>query len=337
MRVLKKINRKLLLAVSLCIFYIISVHFTQVHFSLLSKCVNITSPFLDTWIVKTAAKVITEDSKLYNHSLYNTMFPQCLCEAKFTILIAVMTGIPNRLQRNSIRQSWNLHKDTYWYLCNTTDTCNKMREQVKIVFFIGQTTNMTLQKDIQHEGMLHHDVIQGNFLDHYQNLTLKSLLILHWWKTYCTSARFLLKIDDNVHLKLPLMMQTVAALEHIQYKNGFIAGYAVESSPVIRKVGSEFFVPPSLYSKKWYPQYIAGPAYIISKGALEPLWQASLTIPKIPIEDIYINGVCRTAANIAIVNRTEFCSRVRVSYHLENCATEHRRYGIDIKEQNIFS
>ena len=274
------------------------------------------------WICNT----LKNDSEMYNIKTQSSI-SECRHFQNIDLLVAAISTISNRVQRNQIRQSWNgaNKTGTYWHLCNNTEMCYWMKERVKIVFIVGLTTNLLLQKQLDAEQNQHGDIIQGTFLDHYRNLTLKSLLMIHWWKTYCPSAQFLLKIDDNVYLNLSIMLETIASVNRNSYRHGFIAGYTVAVHPVNRRKSSKFYVPQWQYKNFNYPGHVAGPAYVISREAVEFLWKASVKIPKIHIEDIYLTGLCREAANVDMVNRTEFCSRVRVKHHISGCASEHRQ------------
>ena len=41
-----------------------------------------------------------------------------------------------------------------------------------------------------------------------------------------------------------------------------------------------------------YPQFIWGPAYLLTHEAIVPLLAAVQTTPMMPFEDVYITGIC---------------------------------------------
>lgn len=51
---------------------------------------------------------------------------------------------------------------------------------VKILFLLGQTTSNETQSKINTESEVYGDVIQESFLDTYNNLTLKTVMMLKW-------------------------------------------------------------------------------------------------------------------------------------------------------------
>lgn len=57
--------------------------------------------------------------------------------------------------------------------------------RVKIVFLIGQTGSNVTQIKIYEESEMHNDLIQESFLDSYNNLTLKTVMMLKWVNGSC--------------------------------------------------------------------------------------------------------------------------------------------------------
>lgn len=59
------------------------------------------------------------------------------------------------------------------------------------------------------EDALFGDVIVGNSVDSYRNLSLKTLSMLEWADTSCALAPRLLKTDDDVFLNVPRLRRNV--------------------------------------------------------------------------------------------------------------------------------
>lgn len=68
--------------------------------------------------------------------------------------------------------------------------------RIRIVFLIGQTENNETQDRIFEEARLHNDVIQESFLDTYNNLTLKSVMMLKWIHNNCVGK-------GKISIKIP--------------------------------------------------------------------------------------------------------------------------------------
>lgn len=56
---------------------------------------------------------------------------------------------------------------------------------MKIVFLIGQIQNNDTQNKINDENDINRDIIQESFIDSYNNLTLKSIMMLKWVTNNC--------------------------------------------------------------------------------------------------------------------------------------------------------
>lgn len=56
---------------------------------------------------------------------------------------------------------------------------------VKILFLLGQTPSNETQAKINVESEVYGDVIQESFLDTYNNLTLKTVMMLKWVNQNC--------------------------------------------------------------------------------------------------------------------------------------------------------
>ncbi|XP_054260018.1 uncharacterized protein LOC128984702 [Macrosteles quadrilineatus] len=58
------------------------------------------------------------------------------------------------------------------------------------------------------ESGIYDDIIQEGFVDSY-NLTIKSVMMLKWVQQHCSSARFLMKSDDDIYLNLPALSEAL--------------------------------------------------------------------------------------------------------------------------------
>lgn len=70
----------------------------------------------------------------------------------------------------------------------SSQSLNASNFLIKIVFLVGQPVRDftdELQSRINYENELYGDIIQENFRDSYNNLTLKSILMLKWVKNNC--------------------------------------------------------------------------------------------------------------------------------------------------------
>jgi hypothetical protein len=78
-----------------------------------------------------------------------------------------------KAKRKAIRETWG-----HFALMN----------DVRMMFFAGQTGEQE-QQYIDDENLTYGDITQGNFTDHYDNLTIKTVSMLQWVKDYCPQVR----------------------------------------------------------------------------------------------------------------------------------------------------
>lgn len=76
--------------------------------------------------------------------------------------------------------------------------------QIRTVFLLGQIEDNEIQDQIVAENRIHNDLIQESFLDTYNNLTLKTVMMLKWINNNCagkgesfTCLEKLWKMEEN--------------------------------------------------------------------------------------------------------------------------------------------
>lgn len=86
------------------------------------------------------------------------------------LLILVTSAPTHREQRLSIRQSWGHYG---------------IRRDISIGFVLGRTTDQRIEDQLSAENYMYSDLIRGNFIDSYRNLTLKTISLLEWTSNNC--------------------------------------------------------------------------------------------------------------------------------------------------------
>ena len=66
-------------------------------------------------------------------------------------------------------------------------TWTSSNEQAIFIFRLGKSQDNNLNEIIYEENKQHGDIVQGNFLDTYRNLTLKTLFGLEWMSLFCSN------------------------------------------------------------------------------------------------------------------------------------------------------
>ena len=82
-----------------------------------------------------------------------------------------------------------------------------------VYFLIGLDKSQQIQEEIHLEAKEHQDIIQGNFIEYYYNLTLKSISMLRWANTYCKQDHFIIKVDDDIVFKIDWFLEKKAKIK----------------------------------------------------------------------------------------------------------------------------
>ena len=69
-------------------------------------------------------------------------------------------------------------------------------------YYKGATPDPELQRRLEEESRRHGDLVQGDFLDTYHNLSYKAVMGSLWVAEFCGQAEFVVKIDDDCFLDL---------------------------------------------------------------------------------------------------------------------------------------
>ncbi len=192
-------------------------------------------------------------------------------------LLMLITSHPNNFEaRQAIRRTWasnaNIHNS-------------------KLLFVLGVHRNLfstfyserEIQSRIHKEYVTHQDLIQANFSENHRNLTLKVVLGLRWVTTYCPNARFVFKGDDDVFVNLKQLVTYLSSLNSYQR---ILLG-SVNTGPVVRDDASKYYVEEKVYPAKFYPPFLSGGGYVMSRDLVPKFYQASLTTYLLPLDDVY--------------------------------------------------
>ena len=169
------------------------------------------------------------------------------------------------------------------------------RQDVVLAFLVAHTDNSSLQASIDLEADTARDIVQANFVDHYNNLTLKSLATLEWADTFCPQAKFVFKADDDLFVNVDNLMEFI---EYHQDERSIIYGNLVSNPRPERNPESVFYVSQAVWDQPMFPQYMGGPMYLISRDAVCGIFQSLMRRPYLFIEDVAITGIGAQEADV---------------------------------------
>ncbi|XP_046371848.2 beta-1,3-galactosyltransferase 1-like [Haliotis rufescens] len=205
------------------------------------------------------------------------------CKDRASIVVIVHTAMYNFKKRQKIRKI-------------TSGSDAKHGSVLTVVFFVGKTNNASLQTEVKRESQKYRDMVQGNFIDSYHNMTHKHIMAFHWVLTYCKNVKYVIKIDDDV------ILHSNNVLRYLLFNPipaGNILCFLIVRSKRL-KVG-KWAVAEKDYPFPKYPPYCGGFAYMTTLPVIKKLYRTSANIQSIWIDDAYATGILALASETKLI------------------------------------
>ncbi|CAD0205245.1 unnamed protein product [Chrysodeixis includens] len=180
------------------------------------------------------------------------------------VITLVSSAPPRAAQRQAVRDTWAKHQKTFF-----------------VMGLHGERVDEQLV-DNYIEAKQYSDLIVFDFRDHYQNLTLKTALMLQWTLDNCPQTEFLFKTDDDV-LVNPWTLQKVME----QNVDAQLLGYSRNNTLLHRDEYNKWYVPRWLHYEDQVSRYLSGTGYLINGDFLPQIMEAAVNVPLMNLEDIY--------------------------------------------------
>lgn len=209
---------------------------------------------------------------------------------KLELLIFVTSKWTHVGERMAIRQTWGTFAN---------------RKDVSLAFILGQGLNEDVHEALSGENKVYGDIIRGNFIDSYKNLTLKTISYLEWIDKYCNQTKYILKTDDDVFINVPRLMQFLS--KHTSKR--IIYGRLIKNRKAVRNRKSKYYVSKGEYHHVVYPSFCTGPAYVLSGDIIHDLYEQALKTIYIKLEDVFITGIVADSLGIFRIHATNFANR----------------------------
>ena len=165
----------------------------------------------------------------------------------------------------------------------------------KLIFVIGKSNSKSNQTLIDFESKCFGDIIQGNFLDTYSNLTHKALFGFQWILDHCKQARFVMKIDDDVLLDMAGVVSLLST-KYADSKRTIMCRVKLKGTDLISRKG-KWAIPLTKYPMEyWSVTHCSGYFMIFTADIIHDLYAAARRTPFLWIDDVYVPGFLAAAA-----------------------------------------
>lgn len=167
--------------------------------------------------------------------------------------------------------------------------------RTKVYFLMGTVKLESLQRKIDDEESKYHDIIQGNFVDSYHNLTYKHTMALKWFTENCPNVKYLLKIDDDVFVNVPAVYEYL-----VNNKNdtNFILGIYFPPFETARE--GKWKTSVKDIRDRYIPEYASGQSIIYSNDFVREAFKRTFTTRFLWIDDLFVSGYIRMQINVRI-------------------------------------
>ncbi|XP_023330623.1 beta-1,3-galactosyltransferase 1 isoform X2 [Eurytemora carolleeae] len=209
---------------------------------------------------------------------------QDICNVSEIGLVTIIhSAVENTEARRIIRETWG--------------NPNIPGVNTRLVFLLGMVSDVGLQKPLLDEAMRFKDIVQGDFLDTYHNLSYKNVFGKLWVSEFCEQADFVVKTDDDMFIDLyATYFFTRQYLKSPQYVgNSFLLCPVWHGMPVLRETNSKWYVSYDDLSKEeapgnYYPPYCSGWIYILTPGTAGRLADVAGKAKFLWIDDAWVTG-----------------------------------------------
>nr|XP_020647203.1 beta-1,3-galactosyltransferase 2-like [Pogona vitticeps]XP_020647204.1 beta-1,3-galactosyltransferase 2-like [Pogona vitticeps]XP_020647205.1 beta-1,3-galactosyltransferase 2-like [Pogona vitticeps] len=212
------------------------------------------------------------------------------CQEKTPFLVLIVITQPQDVARRQvIRQTWG-------------NESSVPGVSILRLFLTGVHPQFVspLQRLLEEESSIYRDIIQQDFLDTYNNLTLKTLMGMEWVSTFCPNASYVMKADTDIFLNVGYMVSQLLQ-PHLPPKKDYMTGYIYRNTKPLRSKAYKWYVPPEVYPNDTYPPYCGGPGYVLSGDLAEKIYRVAQTIKVINMEDSFM-GICLYELGISVTD-----------------------------------
>lgn len=215
-----------------------------------------------------------------------------LCHNQDVFLVVYVHTSPDRIEsRNTIRQTWG---NSQLYDLS-----------VRVVFIMGKPApgNVMhgMEKILEMEAEKYQDIVQGDFVDDYRNLTYKSITSLRWIKQRCSHTEFVLKTDDSTFVNLPALLRHLWDLSQTKRGMNLLLCRVWWETGVLRSQ-SKWAVTKDQYPLEVYPPHCSQMAYVMSMDVVSSILIGLSRVPFFWVDDVFITGMVPYALGIEHVS-----------------------------------
>ncbi|CAJ0932169.1 unnamed protein product, partial [Mesorhabditis belari] len=210
-----------------------------------------------------------------------------VCTSETQTVIIVHSSVANFERREVIRKTYGEEK-------------YRKKYGYEVIFVTGRKAeNVLFDKWIHEESNQHEDILQGDFIDSYENITIKGLLWLRYVSVSCPWSSFVLHLDDDIIFDVNQIFMQLIDFK-LDDNSVICLTTTYQSGEIVRDPKARWFVSYTAFSEDTYPAYCAGAAYLLLAERLPGIIREITKYEYIPIDDVVITGIARKRLDLNI-------------------------------------
>ncbi|CAH1786752.1 unnamed protein product [Owenia fusiformis] len=216
--------------------------------------------------------------------------PKQICVGEVDALVMVLSGTKDAHRRYAVRK--------------TIGGAGKfVDKKIVLVFLMGLTDDPSIQIKINGEMRGRKDIIQANFMDTYENLTIKTHLSLKWAMEFCPHAKYHLHATDDVMFNPYKLFTTLKDLP----KEGLYYGCSMPNPVIERRSNIYYHIRSDVKWSGWfYPPMHYGFFFVITQDVVANFYKLSCMTPLTFPDDAQIAAWVEML-NIPVMGKEELC------------------------------
>ncbi|KAI6205254.1 Glycosyl transferase, family 31-containing protein [Aphelenchoides besseyi] len=171
-----------------------------------------------------------------------------------------------------------------------------------VIFVSGTDKRMNMTEEHQEHG----DVLQFDFTDSYQNLTMKMMAIYRFFIEETDAEQIVVVNDDTIVNSTALVN---VCEEQMSLANSdsqdYIMGKVSRGYPRLFFPWLPWYVSSTVYPHKCYPPFVQGSSFVISRSAAAKILKHICDFPFVHLDDIMM-GIVSNCLDIRNVHRDGF-------------------------------
>ncbi|XP_071422578.1 UDP-GalNAc:beta-1,3-N-acetylgalactosaminyltransferase 1 isoform X1 [Pithys albifrons albifrons] len=268
-----------------CVPWRLSLHPRNLHWIILFLLVF---SMVTMWYITFSSHTVLEKVNLmyfYEYEpVYKQSYPFTLrelwkCHDIHPFLVILVSSRPRDVRaRQAIRTTWG-SRSSWW------------GQRVLTLFLLGQDppgAEEPTELSVEDESVLYGDIIQQDFRDTYDNLTLKTIMGFRWLSEFCPNATFLMKTDSDVFIHTPNLVRFL--LPRSQSEQLF-TGYPLVENFAYRGLDRTRSISYEEYPFRLYPPYCSGLGYVLHGKLALRIYELMSHVRPVKFEDVYV-GIC---------------------------------------------